>query len=139
MRINAAIKVTGVATAPIRIINASKAMVECANIFLKLSCDRAPMAEAANTKPVRPMITQATDVSFKAGDKRKMINGAIFTMVDEWSKALTGVGATIAPNNHLLNGICAPLINAAMLNIATGNKMVDAELCASKLLNVASP
>ena len=41
-----------------------------------------------------------------AGEILNIRNGAIFTMVEEWSKALTGVGATIAPNNQLLNGIC---------------------------------
>ena len=139
MSINAAIKVTDVPTAPIIIISANRAMVEWARIRLKLSCDNATMADAANTNPVNAMIIHATGVFFNAGDNLKMIKGAIFTIVDEWSNALTGVGATIAPSSHLLNGICAPLINAAMLKNARGNNIVPDELCSSKLLNVISP
>ena len=131
--------VTGVPTAPIMIIRASRAMVEWASIRLKLSCDKALMAEAIKTKPVRPMITMATGVSFSAGDKRSIIKGAIFTMVEECSKALTGVGATMAPSSHLLKGSCAPLIKAAILNRASGSRMPSACACASRLLNVISP
>lgn len=35
------------------------------------------------------------------------------TRVDEWTSALTGVGAAIAAGSHLLNGICADLVMAA--------------------------
>jgi len=81
----------------------------------------------------------ATGVSFNAGDKRSIIKGAIFTIVEECNKALTGVGATMAPNNHLLKGSWAPLIKAAILNSARGKRIPAALAWASRLLNVISP
>lgn len=35
------------------------------------------------------------------------------TMVEEWSMADTGVGATMAPSSQPENGICADLVRAA--------------------------
>ena len=58
-----------------------------------------------------------------AGDIRNIRKGAILTMVDECSRALTGVGATIAPNNHLLKGSCAPFIKAATAINPKGSKV----------------
>jgi hypothetical protein len=37
--------------------------------------------------------------------------------VDEWTKALTGVGAAIAAGNHLEKGICALFVIAAIIII----------------------
>ena len=62
------------------------------------------MAAATKTNAVKAMIIVAKCVPLITGEIRNMINGAIFTIVDECSKALTGVGATMAPINHLLNG-----------------------------------
>ena len=62
------------------------------------------MAAAINTKAVSPIITKPTFVPLIAGEILKIMNGAIFTIVEEWSNALTGVGATIAPISHLLKG-----------------------------------
>ena len=41
-------------------------------------------------------------------------------MVDECSRALVGVGATMAPNSQVWNGICAALVSAASDNRMTG-------------------
>ncbi len=41
-------------------------------------------------------------------------------MVDECSRALVGVGATIAPNSQVWNGICAALVSAASDSRMTG-------------------
>jgi hypothetical protein len=58
-----------------------------------------------------------------------MVYGAIFTIVEECSNALTGVGATMAPKSQLENGICAPFIKAAIAINATGKIiLVFAEL-----------
>jgi hypothetical protein len=37
------------------------------------------------------------------------------TKVDEWTRALTGVGAAIAAGSHLENGICALFVMAATI------------------------
>ena len=41
-------------------------------------------------------------------------------MVDECSRALVGVGATIAPSSQVWNGICAALVRAASDSRTTG-------------------
>ena len=41
-------------------------------------------------------------------------------MVDECSRALVGVGATMAPNSQVWNGICAALVSAASDSRTTG-------------------
>ena len=41
-------------------------------------------------------------------------------MVDECSRALVGVGATMAPNSQVWNGICAALVRAASDSRMTG-------------------
>ena len=41
-------------------------------------------------------------------------------MVDECSRALVGVGATIAPSSQVWNGICAALVSAASDSRMTG-------------------
>ena len=41
----------------------------------------------------------------RTGDSFIIMNTPAFTIVDEWSSADVGVGATIAPSSQLLNGI----------------------------------
>ena len=42
-------------------------------------------------------------------------------MVDECSRALVGVGATMAPSSQAWNGICAALVRAASDSSRTGS------------------
>lgn len=49
------------------------------------------------------------------------MNTPAFTMVDECRSALVGVGATIAPNSQVWNGICAALVMPARLKHVSGN------------------
>lgn len=46
---------------------------------------------------------------------RKTKNTPAVTRVEEWTRADTGVGAAMAAGSHLLNGICALLVQAAIL------------------------
>ena len=46
----------------------------------------------------------------RTGASLIIMNTPAFTIVDEWSSADVGVGATIAPRSQLLNGICAALV-----------------------------
>ncbi len=62
------------------------------------------------------------------------MNGAIrismytpaLTMVDEWSSAETGVGATMAPVSQELKGMSADLVNAPKARKANGSTMAAA-------------
>jgi hypothetical protein len=49
------------------------------------------------------------------GKNRIKRNTPPVTRVEEWTKAETGVGAAIAAGNHLEKGICALLVQAAMV------------------------
>ena len=49
-----------------------------------------------------------------------IMNTPALTIVDEWSNADVGVGATIAPSSQLLNGICAAFVIPANAKNAAG-------------------
>ena len=76
-----------------------------------------------STKVMPPMPTTIADAT---GYSR--YSGAIFTsrktpaltMVDECSRALVGVGATMAPSSQRWKGICAALVRPAMDSSMSG-------------------
>ena len=54
------------------------------------------------------------------GASLMIMNTPALTIVDEWSNADVGVGATIAPSSQLLNGICAAFVIPANAKNAAG-------------------
>ena len=48
-------------------------------------------------------------------NRRRRYTPAV-TRVEEWTSALTGVGAAMAAGNHLLKGYCALLVMAVRSN-----------------------
>ena len=94
------------------IIRANIEIVEYAKISLKLFLFRPSIAKIKN-KNIPNKVMEYDISSVKTGANFKIKKGAIFTIVAEWSNALTGVGATIAPRSQLSKGLQAPLIKAA--------------------------
>ena len=56
----------------------------------------------------------------RTGASLMIMNTPALTIVEEWSNADVGVGATIAPSSQLLNGICAALVIPANAKNAAG-------------------
>lgn len=56
-------------------------------------------------------------------------NTPAVTSVEEWTKALTGVGAAIAAGNQLEKGICALLVIAArVIEVQIINEKLDSHI-----------
>ena len=61
-----------------------------------------------------------THVWWKRGANTIKRKTPAFTIVDEWRRAETGVGATIAPVSQVENGSCAALVRPATASSASG-------------------
>ena len=68
---------------------------------------------ARKVKPPKIASTTENHVPSKPGARRRMMNTPALTMVEECSRAETGVGATIAPHSQLWNGTWAALVKPA--------------------------
>ena len=55
------------------------------------------------------------------GDRRISRKTPALTIVEECKRALVGVGATMAPSNHVWKGIWAALVSAAKASSASGS------------------
>ena len=69
-----------------------------------------------STKVMPPTSTTIVDAAGNTryrGASLTSRNTPALTMVEEWSSALVGVGATMAPSSQRWNGICAALVRPA--------------------------
>lgn len=90
-------------------------MVEYASTRLALLCVIASRDVARNDRPpTRAMTAEKAGSPWKDEVMRRTRKAPRFTMVDECSKADTGVGATMAPSSQDWNGSCADFVNAAI-------------------------
>lgn len=64
---------------------------------------------------IRSKVGQNQAVFIRKGEKRISKNTPAVTRVEEWTNALTGVGAAMAAGSHLENGSCALLVMAAIM------------------------
>ena len=97
-------------------------MVEYASTRLALDCEIAMNEQSMNVTP--PIITHMAAGSghtTRMGASLMSRNTPAFTIVDEWSKALVGVGATMAPSSHVWKGICAALVRPANASAQVGS------------------
>jgi hypothetical protein len=65
--------------------------------------------------PIKRMRGLNNQNKSRNGKNRIRRNTPPVTKVEEWTKAETGVGAAIAAGNHLEKGICALLVQAAIV------------------------
>ena len=63
--------------------------------------------------PTSMTITEGAGATWKMGASFTSRNTPAFTMVDECSRALVGVGATMAPRSQVWKGICAAFVMPA--------------------------
>ena len=101
------------------VISPKFAIVEYANTFLASFCEIAIIDISTNVIP--PIKETKSPAIFPANIGEILINKytPALTIVDEWSNAELGVGATIAPNIHFENGNCADFEKQAIaINIA---------------------
>ena len=56
-------------------------------------------------------------------------NTPALTIVEEWSSALVGVGATMAPSSQVWNGICAALVIPANAKAVTASTAICGTSC----------
>ena len=78
------------------------------------------MASNEAAKKVNPPVAATMtpgSVPFIRGERLIRRYTPAFTIVAECRRAEVGVGATMAPNSHLENGICADLVSAAKASI----------------------
>ena len=62
----------------------------------------------------------ATNVPM-SGERRISRKTPALTIVEEWSRALVGVGATMAPSSQVWKGICAAFVSAAKESRPSGS------------------
>ena len=97
------------------------AMVEYARTRLALVCEIAMNEHSMKVMPpTRMTMVAGARHTEKSGASLISRKTPALTMVDEWSSALVGVGATIAPKSHVWKGICAALVRPAKARKPTG-------------------
>ena len=96
-------------------------MVEYASTRLALLCEIAMKEHSRKVMPPTSMtIIEGTGLKRKIGASFTRRNTPAFTMVDECSSALVGVGATMAPSSQVWNGIWAAFVMPANASSTTG-------------------
>ena len=112
---------SGVPTPAQAVIRPRLAIVEYASTRLALLCEMAKNEQNRKVRP--PTMTTMPDAIGKtrnSGDSLISRNTPAFTIVEECSRALVGVGATMAPRSHVWNGIWAALVMPAKASSTTG-------------------
>ncbi len=115
------------------------ATVEYASTRLAFDCVTA-MAEAARkvTPPTSPRRSPGR-VFAKTGANLTIAYTPALTIVEEWSRAETGVGATIAPRSQDENGSCAALVSPAKPISVAGTSAIAAPPAMSLSSSMRSP
>ena len=122
MRNAAAQTASGVPTPAQAVMRPRFAIVEYASTRLALLCEMAMNEHSANVMPpTSTTITDGTGHTRNTGASFTSRNTPALTMVDEWSSAEVGVGATMAPSSHVWNGICAAFVRPANASAHTGS------------------
>src|SRR5699024_3744780 len=95
-------------------------MVENARTFLPSFWAMAIMLAAMKVKPPMKATVIPVMVLHSAGDRRMRRYTPALTMVALCSRALDGVGATMAPSSQEEKGSCADLVRPAKASMTTG-------------------